>query len=398
MKKMKELAYINGTILRWAREELNYTEEELAKTSQVTIERYQKFENGTEYPTFNQLFKFAKKLSRPSFFFYLKTPPAEKLNEHKIPSFRIFTKNSFRNHYETKILSPNARKEIRRCLYRKKIFEILSREVPSKSFQRKVAFPEDLSEVEEIARREREHLAFDSFKASKNFKNNSKKILFNLLEEQGILVFQSTTQTGYSTERDDFLGFSLSERPNPVILIQSNDPPNSQRFTLFHEYAHILFGKSNQQTRNDEEKFANRFAGAFLLSKEEIESDFPREINLERDWEESEINEKIRKTKEKNQVSQWVVARRLYDLKRVSHPFYQKKQKEYKEEIDNYKKEKEKNNRPPSKRMVQKWNGHLYTNKIIESLNQGEITVVKASEYLGTRATIQTVFQLQEKT
>jgi Zn-dependent peptidase ImmA (M78 family) len=58
-------------------------------------------------------------------------------------------------------------------------------------------------------------------------------------------------------------------------------PGDRQRFTLAHELGHlILNGRLGEELLEDEEKLANRFAGAFLAPKSEV----LKELGEKRTW------------------------------------------------------------------------------------------------------------------
>ena len=74
---LKARANINKEVLKWAREQAGYSEEEAARKLQVTPERYLAWENPQAdlKPTFKQLRKISKVFKRPVSVFYLPKPP-----------------------------------------------------------------------------------------------------------------------------------------------------------------------------------------------------------------------------------------------------------------------------------------------------------------------------------
>ncbi|AUC82553.1 ImmA/IrrE family metallo-endopeptidase [Lacinutrix sp. Bg11-31] len=93
------------------------------------------------------------------------------------------------------------------------------------------------------------------------------KNIFNLLESNGIIVVQFDT-----TEKFDGVSF-LTDKGNPVIVINSNFSNDRKRFTLSHELAHIIMhiagGFLIPEYRNVENE-ANDFASEFLMPEEHI--------------------------------------------------------------------------------------------------------------------------------
>lgn len=83
--------------------------------------------------------------------------------------------------------------------------------------------------------------------------------LIDVLEGQGIRVF--SIQDSIDSKFD---GLAAKIQDQPVIVISSDWPGDRQRFTLAHELGHLVL-KGRLSKEIDEEKAANRFAGAFLL-------------------------------------------------------------------------------------------------------------------------------------
>jgi Zn-dependent peptidase ImmA (M78 family)/DNA-binding XRE family transcriptional regulator len=83
--------------------------------------------------------------------------------------------------------------------------------------------------------------------------------LIDVLEGQGIRVF--SIQDSIDSKFD---GLAAKIQDQPVIVISSDWPGDRQRFTLAHELGHLVL-KGRLPKEIDEEKAANRFAGAFLL-------------------------------------------------------------------------------------------------------------------------------------
>lgn len=106
--------------------------------------------------------------------------------------------------------------------------------------------------------------------------------LIDIFEERGIKVFEMDNRQYPKLD-----GLSASINDMPIIVIGNQWPGDRQRFTLAHELGHlVLNGLSDPEL--DEEKWCNRFAGAFLLPKEALVSILgehrnhiePRELSL----------------------------------------------------------------------------------------------------------------------
>ena len=98
--------------------------------------------------------------------------------------------------------------------------------------------------------------------------------LIDTLEERGIKVFQSNV-----LHDDKFDGLAAQVNGSPVIVVGKAWPGDRQRFTLAHELGHLtLSGRLLDEL--DEEKAANRFAGAFLVPASEA----IKELGESRSW------------------------------------------------------------------------------------------------------------------
>lgn len=98
-------------------------------------------------------------------------------------------------------------------------------------------------------------------------------LLTDMLEERGIMVFQS------QAIRDDFDGMTAKLDGIPVIVVGSSWPGDRQRFTMAHELGHLVLNKRLAAGLDDEDA-AHRFAGAFLAPAIEVR----KELGEQRTW------------------------------------------------------------------------------------------------------------------
>jgi Zn-dependent peptidase ImmA (M78 family) len=87
------------------------------------------------------------------------------------------------------------------------------------------------------------------------------------IEDKGIFVLHD------SFSEKDGSGFCLADDQYPIIVINTKQQTRGRRlFTLVHELAHILMGKSGIsdpfQCNNDIERLCNQFASSFLVPDE----------------------------------------------------------------------------------------------------------------------------------
>lgn len=107
------------------------------------------------------------------------------------------------------------------------------------------------------------------------------EILRDAVEETNIPVFQR------SAKLEEIRGLSLADKHPCVILINSKDAVESRRFTLMHEYAHILLrkgglcvpdaqGKDGASGDQAVESWCNRFAAFMLMPRAEFQDEYQK--------------------------------------------------------------------------------------------------------------------------
>lgn len=97
--------------------------------------------------------------------------------------------------------------------------------------------------------------------------------LIEEMEEEGV----KAVLVDYDAEKK-FDGLSSRVRGTPVIVVSRNWPGDRQRFTLAHELGHLIL--AGRLAELDEERACNRFAGAFLVPREEA----LRSLGKKRKW------------------------------------------------------------------------------------------------------------------
>lgn len=90
-------------------------------------------------------------------------------------------------------------------------------------------------------------------------------LMAELLEEKGIKVIALDLPEDVSGSKA-FVKIKQQDDV-PVVVVNQKHNGERQRFTLAHELAHLVL-RFNEMSGLDEEKAANRFAGAFLMAKE----------------------------------------------------------------------------------------------------------------------------------
>lgn len=88
--------------------------------------------------------------------------------------------------------------------------------------------------------------------------------LLDLLESHGLRVFQLELDGDQK-----FDGLAGNVNGFPIVVVGTHWPGDRQRFTLAHELGHCMLN-GRIDTDIDEESACNRFAGAFLIPKQQV--------------------------------------------------------------------------------------------------------------------------------
>ena len=133
---------------------------------------------------------------------------------------------------------------------------------------------------ETAALRERGRLGLDAERAAALGDARRRfNALRDAVESLNVLVFQQ------GANLDEMRGLSLSDGRPCAILINSRDPPAARRFTLMHEYGHILLRKGGMcagpggapPDARSVEPWCNRFAGFALMPRDEFCGEYERQ-------------------------------------------------------------------------------------------------------------------------
>jgi Zn-dependent peptidase ImmA (M78 family)/transcriptional regulator with XRE-family HTH domain len=101
--------------------------------------------------------------------------------------------------------------------------------------------------------------------------------LLNQIEKNGVFIFALP----YSIdEHDAFSVWADTEPRHPVIILSSDKPGDRQRFTVAHEFAHIVMHHSFPQGLKKVEDEANQFAAEFLMPEESMRREILPPVTL----------------------------------------------------------------------------------------------------------------------
>lgn len=318
-----KVEYINVNILQ----ELSNKMPQQAEKALEKFSKYNKWINGEDYPTYNQLVELSKIFHIPFGYFFL-----EKLPERKYPI----------PHYRTEkngIFSPST-ELLDTVMFAQKIQE-WSKYILLEWKQEKIPFCGKYKNdyVQEKIIKELKTI-FDIEDNWANNKNTWAEAFNNLIvkvEEKGIIVLINgvvENNTHRKLNVSEFRGFVLYDDLAPVIFINNDDAISAKIFTLIHEVVHILIGESAsfdlrnlQSADNEIEKFCDRCTAEFLVSSKELEKQYKINNN-------PEVLAKYFK------VSQIVILRRLLDTSLINQDEF------YEQLVNLYNRERKKTKKP----------------------------------------------------
>jgi Zn-dependent peptidase ImmA (M78 family)/transcriptional regulator with XRE-family HTH domain len=371
-------ALVEPEMLRWARDTAGLSLEEASRSAQTSTKNIESWEKGEKRPSMPQLRKVAAAYKRLLSDFYLPTTPQEKPLPHdfrRLPGEGLFS------------YSRALRFQLRQARQRRALALDLATEleqsVPDLPTLKASA------DTEAVGQRVREvlHVSIDEQRTWRD-PRKSYNSWRALIEAAGVLVFQVT-----GVAPGEMLGFSLPERPLPVIGVNRKMAPNGRTFTLMHELVHLLSDESSlcdieeSFVRPPEEQksevFCNAVAGAALVPREAFLSDpLVAPHRGPRDWSDEELLALARNFG----VSQHVILRRLLTLNRTTQTFYASRQQIWKvydppaviDPDEDFKR-----NMPQE---VVSDLGRPFARLILDSYLNSSLSLSDASRYLGLRA------------
>ena len=299
---------VNHEMLIWAREQLNLSQDEVARRSGRKIEDIQAWENGTDYPTYAQLENISYSIyKKPIAIFFFSDKPNIKKQENE---FRTLDNEVFKE-IPTRILE---------LINKARVMQINLSQI---EMQQKIKLTQldfnikDLNFCNKL--RDFLNVSMELQKKAKTM-SDAFEMWRTAFYECGVYVFKDAFKD------NSFSGFCLYDKDYPIIYINNSMSFSRQIFTLFHELYHIILKTSGIDKTKDDyidrldinkkklEQLCNEFAGKFLVP----ENDLIEELKGK------EINKKnIEKVAKIFSVSQEVVLRRLLDIGMINKEYYE---------------------------------------------------------------------------
>lgn len=370
-------ALLTPELLLWSRKTAGFSLEDAAKRVKLKPELLESWEQGQARPSIPQLRKLAKLYKRPLAVFYLPEPPMtfKALRDYrKLPAHAPLTE------------SPELRYEIRRAHELRatalELYEELEETPPE--LQLRISLDDD---PEVIAGQIRQMLGL-TYGEQRKWKSgyDARNWWRSALEQIGVLVFQVS-----DVEVDEMRGFSISERPLPVVAVNSKDRVNGRIFTMLHEFIHILLNDNSLCTldehlprRNNEQRvevFCNHVAGATLVPQSYLQMENELSGKKARsEWDDEIIQTLARKYS----VSRETILRRLLTLGYTTEDFYRKKRDDFLEEYEELAKQPTIGFTQPDRAAINAV-GPSFVRVVLNGYYQDKITALDVSTILNVR-------------
>lgn len=274
---------------------------------------FSEFLSGQKEPTFNQKIKIAKQFDIPVGLLLIDKTVDRKISELK---FRTINSESIavRSLELTDTISEMEEKQ-----------DFLKNQIDySLDFVNKFSINDNFIKVANYARTVL-NIKKDYYNSVT--KKDQLKYLRNKLNRAGVFVFfngKIRDNTHRSLSIDEFRGFVLIDDKAPLIFVNQKDTRNGQVFTLLHEFTHLLIGDEEILGKQDYNKdfdeveaFVNKVTAELLVPVTDFEK-------LYGDVHEQETNIFANIVELANifKVSEYVIARRMFDTKKINHNEY----------------------------------------------------------------------------
>lgn len=310
---------VSPRALRWARKRAGLDEAALGKKLGITADpgdRVRQWERDG-FITYKRAEKLAQKTHTPFGYLFLPEPPEERL---PVADFRTVGSTGEEAPPSPELLDVLFDAMRKQSWYRDYLIELGE---PRREFVGAARIEED---PEALAERIRGafHLGSE-LRTEASTWEEALTLIFEALEEQGILVLRSGVADGNphrSLQVSEFRGFALSDPYAPLIFINSRDSQAAQMFTVIHELAHLWLGLSGvsnpEMTESPTKKvelYCNAVAAELLVPASEL-----RQLYSEIGEDADPVALLCRHFK----VSSLVILRRIFDLEIIGWETYRR--------------------------------------------------------------------------
>lgn len=367
-------AIITPEVLQWARELDMITIDEVSAKLKVSSDKIIAWENGTEYPTFNQAKNLAKQYRVPFAYFYLPDTPrkVKRLDKVDYRTFGNIGAIDMSRELRWFLRDIEERRDTMIDLY-------AENEISVTPFKNKIPIE---STDQEIANAVRDLLEL-TFDKQKHFRKPESALSYCIskLEEQDFLIFQAV-----NINPSEMRGLSVAYDEFPIIALNRKDENSARLFTLFHELVHILTRTSGicneigqeDISQNQIELMCNKIAGLALVPEQQLKSN-PNISNIKKyGLDDVYVSALARDFA----VSKEVIINRLWCIGIISKNTYFDTLKRYSVEYLTYKNKKKKDGFIPPALDKGTQVGKLYAKTILSAYHSDKISPRDASGYL----------------
>lgn len=247
-----DLAYVNGDVLRWARETSGYSVADAAKKLGLRTTDLRLVEDGGDWLTYRQAEKAAATYQRSLATFFASTPPEEPPVEVQFRRLRDAPELPWppeMHHLNRRIA--------RRQAALREIYEGFDEAPPWASHALRLSsIP-----LDGLAAATRELLGVTvEEQREQNDQYAVLRFWVDAVERLGIFVMQNG-----DLELDKMRGFVAPDDQVPVIVLNTNDAPRARAFTIVHELGHLVLQISQHAGPEHVELWCNAFAGEVIL-------------------------------------------------------------------------------------------------------------------------------------
>lgn len=367
------VAGINPKVLKWAREQVAYSVEQVAAALKKEVQVIEGWESGEGAPTYAQLERLAYRLyKRPIAVFFFPAPPEEPDPKQ---SFRTLPESEIEN------LSADTRYAIRQASAMQLALKELNDGI--NPAERKVFRDTRIdpgTPVDAAVANLRKYLGVDIRQQMEcRSSDEALKIWREAVEGAGIFVFKRPFK------QMEVSGLCLHDDEFPVIYLNNSTARTRQIFTIFHEVAHVLLRTNGITLRDDRyvssltgeerriEVFCNRFAARFLVPP----ADLDQQLKGAR-----ANDELVLKLAHTYKVSREVILRNLLDRGLIGTEEYQTKAQRWAREY------KDRPKRPGGNYYATQaaYLGETFLNLAFGRYYQGRCTFEQLADYLNVKA------------
>lgn len=311
---------VNPNILIWARKTAGFTKEKAAEKlginpayGQTPVERMESLECGKIEPTRPLLLKMAKQYRRPLLTFYMGEPPSRGDRGEDFRTLPTGIPESQNALVDALVRQTRARQSMVKAAL------VEADEVPSLGFIESFNISKKINPLKK-ALMKIFNIDIEEFRQKRDV-NRAFQYLREKIEKKGVFVLLVGNLGSFHTNLDTeiFRGFALADNIAPFIVINNRDTKAAWSFTLLHELAHLMLGKTGVSGASSEsqiEKFCNDVASEILFPAKEVQVLFT-DLNIN-DLSHKEAQDLIQTHATDHKISASMLAYKLFRIDKIT--------------------------------------------------------------------------------